>query len=168
MPEFPDGNCSPRGGCPRPRRPHPRLLVRFTSRAFQEPCGSPGARPRGPHYPRRPSHRKHIVCELSATGAPVGGNAIAFGAMDRSPRHDRPFARHHPRCSRARAYPCAIVIGERTRAAVCGPPAFRSAEFRDLSRAKAFSGPGAEPLTVEPADFARLFRGRKLAIKAAC
>ena len=40
-------------------------------------------------------------------------------------------------------------------------------EFRDLARVKGFSGPGAEPLTIEPAEFARLFRGRKLAIKAA-
>jgi formamidopyrimidine-DNA glycosylase len=30
-----------------------------------------------------------------------------------------------------------------------------------------FTGPGREPLTISPADFASLFRGRKLAIKAA-
>ncbi|MGA7522624.1 MAG: DNA-formamidopyrimidine glycosylase [Acidobacteriaceae bacterium] len=31
----------------------------------------------------------------------------------------------------------------------------------------AFAGPGQEPLTISPADFAALFRGRKLSIKAA-
>ena len=47
------------------------------------------------------------------------------------------------------------------------PRRFGRLEFRDLARAKAFSGPGAEPLTIESADFVRLFRGRRLAIKAA-
>jgi formamidopyrimidine-DNA glycosylase len=32
---------------------------------------------------------------------------------------------------------------------------------------KPFTGPGSEPLTISPADFAALFRGRKLSIKAA-
>jgi len=36
-----------------------------------------------------------------------------------------------------------------------------------LNTAEAFAGPGHEPLTISPPDFARLFRGRKLAIKAA-
>jgi len=47
------------------------------------------------------------------------------------------------------------------------PRRFGRLEFRDLARAEGFVGPGAEPLTIGPADFARLFRGRKLAIKAA-
>ncbi|MGA8909864.1 MAG: bifunctional DNA-formamidopyrimidine glycosylase/DNA-(apurinic or apyrimidinic site) lyase [Acidobacteriaceae bacterium] len=36
-----------------------------------------------------------------------------------------------------------------------------------LHREGAFTGPGHEPLTISPGDFAALFRGRKLAIKAA-
>lgn len=36
-----------------------------------------------------------------------------------------------------------------------------------LHTAGAFTGPGREPLTIPPDDFAALFRGRKLAIKAA-
>ncbi|MGB6691459.1 MAG: bifunctional DNA-formamidopyrimidine glycosylase/DNA-(apurinic or apyrimidinic site) lyase [Terracidiphilus sp.] len=47
------------------------------------------------------------------------------------------------------------------------PRRFGRLEFRDLGRAKGFAGPGAEPFTIAPADFAMLFRGRKLAIKAA-
>jgi formamidopyrimidine-DNA glycosylase len=47
------------------------------------------------------------------------------------------------------------------------PRRFGRLEFRDLLRADEFAGPGAEPLTIEAEEFALLFRGRKLAIKAA-
>jgi formamidopyrimidine-DNA glycosylase len=47
------------------------------------------------------------------------------------------------------------------------PRRFGRLEFRDLHRADEFVGPGAEPLTIEAEEFATLFRGRKLAIKAA-
>ena len=47
------------------------------------------------------------------------------------------------------------------------PRRFGRLEFRDLSRAEKFAGTGAEPLTINGEDFAHLFRGRKLAIKAA-
>jgi formamidopyrimidine-DNA glycosylase len=47
------------------------------------------------------------------------------------------------------------------------PRRFGRLEFRDLSKRQGFEGPGAEPLTIEAAEFADLFRGRKLAIKAA-
>jgi formamidopyrimidine-DNA glycosylase len=47
------------------------------------------------------------------------------------------------------------------------PRRFGRLEFRELNRAKAFIGPGSEPTTITPEDFALLFRGRKLAIKAA-
>jgi formamidopyrimidine-DNA glycosylase len=47
------------------------------------------------------------------------------------------------------------------------PRRFGRLEFRDLARGQGFSGPGAEPLVIESADFAVLFRRRRLAIKAA-
>jgi formamidopyrimidine-DNA glycosylase len=47
------------------------------------------------------------------------------------------------------------------------PRRFGRLEFRELKREKAFTGPGSEPLTITPEAFAELFRGRKLAIKAA-
>jgi len=47
------------------------------------------------------------------------------------------------------------------------PRRFGRLEFRDLRKRQGFSGPGAEPLVIEQAEFAELFRGRKLAIKAA-
>lgn len=47
------------------------------------------------------------------------------------------------------------------------PRRFGRLEFRDLSRAQGFEAPGAEPLTIGADEFAALFRGRRLAIKAA-
>jgi formamidopyrimidine-DNA glycosylase len=47
------------------------------------------------------------------------------------------------------------------------PRRFGRLEFRDLRKGQGFAGPGAEPLAIDPAPFADLFRGRKLAIKAA-
>jgi formamidopyrimidine-DNA glycosylase len=47
------------------------------------------------------------------------------------------------------------------------PRRFGRLEFRDLRKGKAFAGPGAEPLAIGAEKFAALFRGRKLAIKAA-
>jgi formamidopyrimidine-DNA glycosylase len=47
------------------------------------------------------------------------------------------------------------------------PRRFGRLEFRDFAKADGFRGPGAEPLTINSKEFAELFRGRKLAIKAA-
>jgi formamidopyrimidine-DNA glycosylase len=47
------------------------------------------------------------------------------------------------------------------------PRRFGRLEFRDLARSEEFASPGAEPLTIEAAEFAALFRGRTLTIKAA-
>jgi formamidopyrimidine-DNA glycosylase len=44
---------------------------------------------------------------------------------------------------------------------------FGRLEFREIGQTGGFAGPGAEPLTISPKDFAGLFPGRKLAIKAA-
>ncbi len=47
------------------------------------------------------------------------------------------------------------------------PRRFGRLEFRDLGRTAGFRGAGQEPLTIGAEAFAALFRGRKLAIKAA-
>jgi formamidopyrimidine-DNA glycosylase len=47
------------------------------------------------------------------------------------------------------------------------PRRFGRLEFRQLDTEKPFIGPGSEPLTITPEAFAGLFRGRRLAIKAA-
>jgi formamidopyrimidine-DNA glycosylase len=44
---------------------------------------------------------------------------------------------------------------------------FGRLEYRELDRTAAFEGAGAEPFTIETGEFAALFRGRRLAIKAA-
>jgi formamidopyrimidine-DNA glycosylase len=47
------------------------------------------------------------------------------------------------------------------------PRRFGRLEFRDLGDSREFIAPGAEPLTIAAEDFAALFRGRRLPIKAA-
>ncbi len=47
------------------------------------------------------------------------------------------------------------------------PRRFGRLEYRDLGRSAGFRGAGREPLTIGAEEFAGLFRGRKLAIKAA-
>ena len=47
------------------------------------------------------------------------------------------------------------------------PRRFGRLEWRDLRRDSGFRAPGTDPLTVSEAEFAALFRGRKLPIKAA-
>ena len=44
---------------------------------------------------------------------------------------------------------------------------FGRLDFRELKGGAGFAAPGAEPLKIEAAEFVELFRGRKLAIKAA-
>ncbi len=112
---------------------------------------------------------KHIVCELSAAGAsaaeaqaarPAAQWIVHLGMTGRLlvTTSDAPLAPHtHARLS--------LSSGRELR--FVDPRRFGRLEFRDLARGEGFSGPGAEPLTIAPADFARLFRGRKLAIKAA-
>jgi formamidopyrimidine-DNA glycosylase len=44
---------------------------------------------------------------------------------------------------------------------------FGRLEFRELKKTEGFSAAGSEPMTIGEPEFAELFRGRKLAIKAA-
>lgn len=112
---------------------------------------------------------KHIVCELSAAGAspsdaqlapPAAQWIVHLGMTGRLlvTTPDAPVARHtHARLSLASGRELRFV----------DPRRFGRLEFRDLARGKGFTGAGAEPLAIAPAEFALLFRGRKLAIKAA-
>ncbi len=112
---------------------------------------------------------KHIVCELStAYGNPIVESAGGIGAqwivhlgmtgrlLVTTP--DTPLAAHtHARLS--------LASGRELR--FMDPRRFGRLDFRDLSRNPAFSAAGADPLTVTAAEFAALFRPRKLPIKAA-
>jgi formamidopyrimidine-DNA glycosylase len=125
---------------------------------------------------------KHIVCEL--------GPAPASGPVQPRSGATRPSAR-----SVAEAVPQAqwiVHLGMTGRLLVTTPDAplaahtharlalasgrelrfvdprrFGRLEFRDLRHADSFAGPGAEPLTIAREDFAALFHGRRLTIKAA-
>jgi formamidopyrimidine-DNA glycosylase len=117
---------------------------------------------------------KHIVCELGPSGAGIHagdrrsartGTASAqwivhLGMTGRLlvTTLEAPVAPHtHARLT--------LDSGREVR--FVDPRRFGRLEFRNIDRTKAFESPGAEPLTIEADEFAALFRGRKLAIKAA-
>jgi formamidopyrimidine-DNA glycosylase len=127
---------------------------------------------------------KHIVCELGGSelevrelgpcelGPSEGANGaqkpqepeaqwiVHLGMSGRLlvTTHDAPVAPHtHARLS--------LTSGRELR--FVDPRRFGRLEFRDLRDGHPFQAPGADPLTIGPAEFAALFRGRQLPIKAA-
>jgi formamidopyrimidine-DNA glycosylase len=108
---------------------------------------------------------KHIVCELGAAGDPAGTPPSAqwivhLGMTGRLlvTTPDGPVAAHtHARLTLASGREMRFV----------DPRRFGRLEFRQMDTDKPFLGPGSEPLTITPEAFAELFRGRRLAIKAA-
>jgi formamidopyrimidine-DNA glycosylase len=112
---------------------------------------------------------KHIVCELGAAhGSPLveckqkpkAQWIVHLGMTGRLlvTTPDGPVADHtHARLSLASGRELRFV----------DPRRFGRLEFRALDSSAGFSATGAEPLTIGAEGFAALFRGRKLAIKAA-
>ena len=124
---------------------------------------------------------KHIVCELgsSAEASPAASrrrmksDAVAQAAVASEAQWivhlgmtgrllvttpDAPLAAHtHARVSLASGRELRFV----------DPRRFGRLAYRDLSRGSEFLSPGADPLVIGAEEFAALFRGRKLAIKAA-
>jgi formamidopyrimidine-DNA glycosylase len=110
---------------------------------------------------------KYIVCELAIAGArakagvqPDAQWIVHLGMTGRLlvTTPDAPLAAHtHARLE--------LDSGKELR--FVDPRRFGKLDFRDLNSEKPFSAPGAEPLTIGPEAFAALFRGRRLAIKAA-
>jgi formamidopyrimidine-DNA glycosylase len=120
---------------------------------------------------------KHIVCELApAAGRPldtVCGNRLVESVGEPSAQwivhlgmtgrllvttSEAPVAPHtHARLAMASGRELRFV----------DPRRFGRLEYRDLRRCPGFRAPGVDPLSVTAEEFARLFRGRKLAIKAA-
>jgi formamidopyrimidine-DNA glycosylase len=112
---------------------------------------------------------KHIVCELGAQNTSrSGGTHVAAEAqwivhlgmtgrlLVTTP--DEPVVKHtHARLR--------LESGREIR--FVDPRRFGRLEFRELRTSAGFTGAGQEPLTIDAASFAGLFRGRKLAIKAA-
>jgi formamidopyrimidine-DNA glycosylase len=105
---------------------------------------------------------KHIVCALgsAADGEPEAEWIVHLGMTGRLlvTTPESPIAAHtHARLSLASGRELRFV----------DPRRFGRLEFLEMDTAKPFVGPGVEPLTILPDEFVRLFRGRRLAIKAA-
>lgn len=126
---------------------------------------------------------KHLVCELGPkTELPLLSSPRARGGSKRSVRlpevateaqwivhlgmtgrllvttPEAPVAAHtHARLT--------LASGKELR--FVDPRRFGRLEYRDLSKSESFCAAGAEPLTIGPEEFAALFHGRRLAIKAA-
>jgi len=109
---------------------------------------------------------KHIVCELgtSPSSGRVDAQAsqwiVHLGMTGRLlvTTPEAPVAPHtHARLSLASGSELRFV----------DPRRFGRLEYRDLSVKAGFRAPGVDPLKVTAEEFAQLFRGRKLAIKAA-
>jgi formamidopyrimidine-DNA glycosylase len=115
---------------------------------------------------------KHIVCELSAAATSRRGGRDGEGSTPAAQwivhlgmtgrllvtTPDEPVVKHtHARLR--------LESGREIR--FVDPRRFGRLEFRELSRTAGFEGAGQEPLSIEAAPFAELFRGRKLSIKAA-
>jgi formamidopyrimidine-DNA glycosylase len=116
---------------------------------------------------------KHIVCELrtaaesnsSESAQPDAQWIVHLGMTGRLlvTAPDEPVAPHtHARLSLASGRELRFVDARRF-----GRLEFRELGLRHPARAGAFEAPGAEPLSIGPDEFAALFRGRKLSIKAA-
>jgi formamidopyrimidine-DNA glycosylase len=104
---------------------------------------------------------KHIVCELSLSEAkPDSQWVVHLGMTGRLlvTTPEAPVAPHtHARLTLASGRELRFV----------DPRRFGRLEFRDLSRGPGFGAPGDDPLTIGSDQFAALFRGRRLYIKAA-
>lgn len=111
---------------------------------------------------------KHIVCELGQTRPDRRKRLpeadaqwiVHLGMTGRLlvTTPDAPVAAHtHARLR--------LASGKEVR--FVDPRRFGRLEWRDLGCDEAFAAAGEEPLTIESGQFAALFRGRKLAIKAA-
>jgi formamidopyrimidine-DNA glycosylase len=176
MPELPEVETIARGV-------HERVqgdrIVQAWFGSHREPFKTPPARQAAGLEGRRilSVHRtgKHLVCELG----PVDDRPAK---IDKRLRHsecepqaqwivhlgmtgrllvttpDAPVAAHtHARLTLASGRELRFV----------DPRRFGRLEFRDLSRSEGFRATGAEPLTIEAEEFAALFRGRRMVIKAA-
>jgi formamidopyrimidine-DNA glycosylase len=180
MPELPEVETIARGVDERVRGDR---IVEVWFGSHREPFKTPPARQAKGLQARSilAVHRtgKHIVCELGAASErgkqQVSLEAVQAEAYAETPSAqwivhlgmtgrllvttpDAPLAAHtHARLTLASGHELRFV----------DPRRFGRLEYRDLQSATGFTGPGAEPLAIELVDFATLFKGRKLSIKAA-
>jgi formamidopyrimidine-DNA glycosylase len=111
-------------------------------------------------YPSRKNKNAARMGHPAADGEPSAQWIVHLGMTGRLlvTTPDAPVASHtHARVSLASGRELRFV----------DPRRFGRLEFRELSRNSGFLAPGADPMSVTAAEFARLFYGRRLAIKAA-
>jgi formamidopyrimidine-DNA glycosylase len=170
MPELPEVETIARGVHERVRGDR---IVQAWFSSHAEPFKTPAPRQSKELAGRvfRSVHRtgKHIVCELGPADGAAASDAGAQGAaqwivhLGMSGRllvttPDVPVAPHtHARLG--------LASGREVR--FVDPRRFGRLELRTLNRMEEFQAPGADPLRIESEEFASLFRGRRLAIKAA-
>lgn len=104
---------------------------------------------------------KHIVCELGAAGGEPDAQWIVHLGMTGRLLVTTPEGPVPPH-THAR-----LMLASGRELRFVDPRRFGRLEFRDLGRGEGFNAPGLEPLTVGATEFAALFKGRRLAIKAA-
>jgi formamidopyrimidine-DNA glycosylase len=114
---------------------------------------------------------KHIVCEL--------GHALADGgvSVESTGEPDAQWIVHLGMTGRLLVTTPDGLVANHTHARLrlrsgreirfVDPRRFGRLELRELARTAGFTGAGKEPLTIGAEEFAALFRGRKLTIKAA-
>ncbi len=171
MPELPEVETIARGVDARVRGDR---IVEVWFGTHREPFKTPAVRQADALRERKivTVHRtgKHIVVELGGNKGESRGHGqdsaitaqwiVHLGMTGRLlvTTPEAPVAKHtHARL--------ALASGRELR--FVDPRRFGRLEFRDLRERQGFAGPGAEPLLIETAEFAGLFRGRKMAIKAA-
>jgi formamidopyrimidine-DNA glycosylase len=116
---------------------------------------------------------KHIVCELSAAGS----QSVNSPLRDSDPPIEAQWIVHLGMTGRLLVTTPNAPVARHTHARLrlesgreirfVDPRRFGRLEFRELLSSAAFRGAGQEPLTIDGPSFAKLFRGRRLAIKAA-
>ncbi|HUX45799.1 MAG TPA: bifunctional DNA-formamidopyrimidine glycosylase/DNA-(apurinic or apyrimidinic site) lyase [Terracidiphilus sp.] len=170
MPELPEVETIARGVEARVRGD--RILEAWFGR-HREPMKTPAARQAEGLEGRTilAVHRtgKHIVCELGAargealdeqSSEPAAQWIVHLGMTGRllvtTPEGPVPPHTH-----------ARLLLASGRELRFVDPRRFGRLEFRDLARGEGFGAPGAEPLTIDKEEFAALFRGRGLAIKAA-
>ena len=170
MPELPEVETIARGVHERVRGDR---IVQAWFSSHAEPFKTPAPRQSKELAGRvfRSVHRtgKHIVCELGPADGAATSDAGAQAAaqwivhLGMSGRllvttPDVPVAPHtHARLG--------LASGREVR--FVDPRRFGRLELRTLNRMEEFQAPGADPLSIGSEEFASLFRGRRLAIKAA-
>ena len=171
MPELPEVETIARGVHARVRGD--RIVhVWFAShrKLFKTPAARQSAGLEGRTFVSVHRTGKHIVCELAELPSVKRGRRPDIGPDAQWIVHlgmtgrllvttpDAPIAAHtHARLE--------LESGKEVR--FVDPRRFGKLDFRDLKHARSFNAAGAEPLLIEQKDFAVLFRGRRLTIKAA-